>query len=328
MQVKLITIYDKYIEYKKPRVKKATIDNLQKVKTKLILYESKYGNLDLNDLTYKWFETFVKFMTSKRGGKLSNTTVQLYTTVLAGFLKDVKLSGYAVNEDYKRFKQIISGFKKNETGKAILAEEEMLSIWHCPDLTRAQEYVKDLFLFQCNTGIRWGDIGRIRRGDIGIQDNQYYLVDFVTQKRGTEITIHLNEICMYVIRKHSKRFDQLAFDTPVFKNVPVPSNATNKLKRVAKYAGLDRKIQDKVFYGEKQVKRVRPLYEVISTHCGRHTFASNYMKENGNIYKLKGLIGHKNITTTENYVNKLPGFIPEDITIQLTPKKKELYRIA
>lgn len=48
----------------------------------------------------------------------------------------------------------------------------------------------------------------------------------------------------------------------------------------------------------------------------------------GNIYTLKELMGHKSIITTERYVKTLPGFIPRDITIQLSPRKKELYMIA
>lgn len=328
MRVKLIDIYDKFVEHKLKRVKPATISNLQKVKNKFILYEQRHGELDLSDLSLKWFEKFVSFMLSHKGGKITNKTVELYTTVLFGFLRDVQLNGYAVNEDYKLFKRHIAGLKKNQTVRTILSEDEVLDLWHCLDLTRMQHYVKDLFIYQINTGLRWGDICRIKRGHIAFEDGEFYLVDFITQKTGSKITIHLNEICMYIINRYCKGFDKILSSTCVFRNVPSSSNATNKLKQVAKYANLNRKVQDIVGRGDKEIIRTRELHKVISTHCGRHTFASNYMNEVGNIYKLKELLGHKSIQTTERYVKTLPGFIPRDIVIQLSPKKKELYKIA
>lgn len=45
----------------------------------------------------------------------------------------------------------------------------------------------------------------------------------------------------------------------------------------------------------------------------RNTFATNFIKNGGDIYRLKLLLGHSNIKTTERYVNLLPLNFSEDL---------------
>ena len=45
------------------------------------------------------------------------------------------------------------------------------------------------------------------------------------------------------------------------------------------------------------------VFKHISFHVARHTFASNYVRTDGNITKLSKLLGHKNLATTMIYVH-------------------------
>lgn len=45
----------------------------------------------------------------------------------------------------------------------------------------------------------------------------------------------------------------------------------------------------------------------------RNTFATLFIKNGGDIYRLKILLGHSNIKTTERYVNLLPLDFSEDL---------------
>lgn len=47
----------------------------------------------------------------------------------------------------------------------------------------------------------------------------------------------------------------------------------------------------------------------VSAHSFRHTYALNYMRNGGEIYKLSRLLGHTRVTVTENY---LRAFLSED----------------
>lgn len=45
------------------------------------------------------------------------------------------------------------------------------------------------------------------------------------------------------------------------------------------------------------------------THTARHTFASNWVMHGGSLETLQPVLGHRSVTTTEIYVNRLPGWI-------------------
>lgn len=281
MNPKLLVVLDEFIKLKKGKVKPQTMAGFAKIKSKLTRYTKKYGDLDMVDLNRKWFKHFVKTIVTGKIGKCSNKTIMLYTTIITGFIKEAAANGYAVNNDYLYFKKILTDHKKSKTLKAILSEEELLSMWECKELTKTQDLVRDLFIFQCQTGLRYGDLCRIKKGNIVKKDKEFYLVDFTTQKRAVEITIHLNSICVFIIKKHCKRFKELSDKSFVFKNIPSVNNATGKLKAIGKQCKLNRPVYDSVAYGEKSTKRERKLHEAIGTHCARHTFASNYMMQGG-----------------------------------------------
>jgi integrase/recombinase XerD len=49
-----------------------------------------------------------------------------------------------------------------------------------------------------------------------------------------------------------------------------------------------------------------------SSHLFRHTFATNYIKSNGNLFKLQKLLGHSSIDIVKKYVNLLDADLQED----------------
>lgn len=53
----------------------------------------------------------------------------------------------------------------------------------------------------------------------------------------------------------------------------------------------------------------------ITFHCLRHTFASHYVMNGGNIYDLKELLGHANITTTMRYAHLAPDYLKSKAAI-------------
>ena len=53
--------------------------------------------------------------------------------------------------------------------------------------------------------------------------------------------------------------------------------------------------------------------EDTSIHKFRHTFSKMFIKNGGTIHELKQILGHKNIKTTENYINLLIEDYKEDI---------------
>ncbi len=56
----------------------------------------------------------------------------------------------------------------------------------------------------------------------------------------------------------------------------------------------------------KHLKTIAGICKVdkhITMHVGRHTFATTYVRNNGNVFRLKNLLGHDDIKTTMQYVH-------------------------
>ena len=55
-------------------------------------------------------------------------------------------------------------------------------------------------------------------------------------------------------------------------------------------------------YFMKQLERRSSVHDVHA-HKFRHTFAVNFLWNNGNVYALKEIMGHENLETTERYLD-------------------------
>ena len=55
----------------------------------------------------------------------------------------------------------------------------------------------------------------------------------------------------------------------------------------------------------KRYCRNRGVVKEGSVHLLRHTYSSMFMKSGGNIYALSKILGHSNVSITENYLRSL-----------------------
>ncbi len=62
-------------------------------------------------------------------------------------------------------------------------------------------------------------------------------------------------------------------------------------------------------YDQFKSDQMKAHVRIISIHDMRHTYASHYMMNGGNIYDLKELLGHANIKTTERYAHLAPAHL-------------------
>ena len=53
----------------------------------------------------------------------------------------------------------------------------------------------------------------------------------------------------------------------------------------------------------------RAMARGTTFHCLRHTFASEFMRQGGNIYQLQKILGHATILMTERYAHFAPEFL-------------------
>ena len=197
--------------------------------------------------------------------EMRNSTIVKQLSFLKWFLRWAFKKGLHQNNDYDSYKP-----KLKSTQKKIifLTWEELnkLREFEIPAAKQALDRVRDVFLFQCFTGLRYSDVFNLRRSDIKGDH-----IEVTTVKTSDSLIIELN--------KHSKaildKYKDVAFEDN--KVLPVITNQkmNDYLKELAELAGIDEPIRQTYYKGNERIDEVTPKYALLGTHAGRRTFICN-----------------------------------------------------
>lgn len=179
----------------------------------------------------------------------------------------------------------------SEDLKVELLDEEIDALKNCQGLTSSQEEYRDLFLLEFYTGQRASDL------HIFFDPTKYKVIDgymaFKTKKKGTKGKTEMTPEVMSIIDKYPNGFKYAKVEKEKFS-----ADLTNKLKIIAKKANLNRIID---YTDNKKQTHSDPLYMVIASHFGRHTFCTRKVREGVPLETLKFLTAHANTQTLQNY---------------------------
>lgn len=197
--------------------------------------------------------------------EMRNTTIGKQLSFLKWFLRWAFKKGVHQNNAYDSYKP-----KLKSTQKKIIFltwdELNRLREFKIPSNKQALERVRDVFLFQCFTGLRYSDVFNLRRSDIKGDH-----IEVTTVKTSDSLIIELN--------KHSKaildKYKDVAFEDD--KVLPVITNQkmNDYLKELAEIAGIDEPIRQTYYKGNERIDEVTPKYALLGTHAGRRTFICN-----------------------------------------------------
>ena len=197
--------------------------------------------------------------------EMRNSTIGKQLSFLKWFLRWAFKKGLHQNNAYDSYKP-----KLKSTQKKIifLTWEELnkLREFEIPTTKQALDRVRDVFLFQCFTGLRYSDVFNLRRSDIKGDH-----IEVTTVKTSDSLIIELN--------KHSKaildKYKDVAFEDN--KVLPVITNQkmNDYLKELAELADIDEPIRQTYYKGNERIDEVTPKYALLGTHAGRRTFICN-----------------------------------------------------
>ena len=221
-----------------------------------------------DELTFDFFDEkgLNDYVTYLRDVKeMRNSTIGKQLSFLKWFLRWAFKKGLHQNNAYDSYKP-----KLKSTQKKIifLTWEELnkLREFEIPAAKQALDRVRDVFLFQCFTGLRYSDVFNLRRSDIKGDH-----IEVTTVKTSDSLIIELN--------KHSKaildKYKDVAFEDD--KVLPVITNQkmNDYLKELAELAGIDEPVRQTYYRGNERIDEVTPKYALLGTHAGRRTFICN-----------------------------------------------------
>lgn len=193
---------------------------------------------------------------------LQNSTIEKKLAYLRWFLNWATINGYNTNMAYKSYRPTL---KKTQKKVIYLNEDELkrLDGLVIPAEKSYLEYVRDVFLFCCFSGLRHSDAYNLRRSDIKSDH-----IEVTTQKTSDSLNIELNNVTRRILEKYKEcQFpDDKAL--PVILNQPM----NRDLKELCCLAGINEPIRITSFKGNVRKDEVLPKWQLIGTHTGRKTF--------------------------------------------------------
>ncbi len=181
--------------------------------------------------------------------------------------------------------------EKNPT--IYLDSKEIDLVRNLSDLPDYLDNVRDWLLVACSTGQRVSDFMRMTPSMIRKDDKGRRFIDLIQEKTGAPVTIPLLPEVDELLIKRKGNFPR-----------PISDQKFNEYaKEVCKRAGIDAIVKVSKRVDNKYKEGEYPKYDLISSHVGRRSFATNYYSVLPTSL-LKNITGHSTEQMLLKYIGK------------------------
>ena len=244
--------------------------------TKLRLFKDFTGDVDVNSIDLPLLRRYYLELASSRK---NTVTIQTYVRSLRAFLNWLYNNEYISTDLCKKFK--LPKARKNVID--VLTDDEIARIYSVyvgDDLQSLRN--RAIISLMLDAGLRLGEV--------------------VTSERSK---LHLDERCLIVTGKGNKQ-RAVAFGNTTQQHL------REYLEKCPKVAPLIVKVSGKHAYEQVTHTTVKEIFRDLKVladiprlhpHLLRHTFATRYLENGGNIYSLQLLLGHSSLEIVKNYLH-------------------------
>lgn len=266
----------------------ATYEKFAAVKAHLEKFDDQ---LTFDALSETVLTRYVRFLEEQEG--LRNSSILKQIAYLKWYLRWCSKNRYCLNDVYNDFNP-----KLKSTPKKVIFltwdELNKLREYKIPSSKQFLERVRDVFLFQCFTGLRYSDVANLRRSDV--KDNR---IEITTVKTADSLIIELNKYSKSILDK----YQDITFEGD--RVLPVISNQkmNDYLKILAKLAGIDEPVRETYYKGNERIDVITPKYELLGTHAGRRTFICNALSLGIPAQVVMKWTGHSDYKAMKPYID-------------------------
>ena len=170
------------------------------------------------------------------------------------------------------------------------------------------EVYKDMLVFGCGVGCRFGDLVKIRVGDLQLDGTQY--IRFVMEKTKRQVRVPFNDFTEPISRKYSNGKSKEDYLFPMTPQGNFISNQkfNRYVKVVCEKVGLNRMVVKREYVGQETregTDLLRPLHEVVSSHIVRRTFIREGINSNLPYHIIRSMSGHTSDKVFQSYFSTL-----------------------
>jgi len=300
----IVRFIDYYIELRKSEVKPASLKKFNVIKHKLQRLEGASGKtIYISEINEDFKQEFYNYCKEEN---YSQNTIQRELNIIKTFCKFARSKGIEVDSELDSLK-----LPKEKIDNIYLSLKEIELIENAeieqPHLINATQWL----IISCFTGQRISDFMRFTKEMIRIEKGKS-LIEFEQQKTGKLMTIPIHVKVQKALDKNKGEFPYRISD----------QRYNDYIKEVCKIAGIDEEIQGKKQLNiskENETKKIRrvegvyPKYELVTSHIGRRSFATNYYGDIPTSYLIY-VTGHSSEVMFLNYIGKSN----KDMALELT----------
>lgn len=262
-----------------------TITQTQKMCRSILSFGAELSELSRREGLEKYEKSLVN-----KG--LNNNTIKQNMLVAKSFLRWCYINGYCDN-DFERYRCKLKTADTKEKVVIYLTMGEIEKI-KAVELPVVQKAIRDVFLFQCYTGLRFSDVINLRWSDINGDR-----ISLTTKKTATHITNKLPKQAIELIEEYRGRKYANDHVFPNYNN----STYNGHLKIIARDAGVCDIVTFTEYRNGKRVTKHCEKWEKITTHVGRKTFVVNSLSMGYTADQVIKYTGHSSTQAMKPYID-------------------------
>lgn len=231
--------------------------------------KSRYNRTDLqmNELSYRIISDLEHYLLTE--GKCKHNTVMRMMGNFKTITIRAQKMGLLDHDPYVNYK-----IHFNKTDRGYLTDKEIQILMDKEFTLKRLEFVRDIFVFSCFTGLAYIDVAQLTKDNIKEFDGRLWIMT-KRQKTNVPSNVLLLDIPLQIIKKYDG-VDAKGRLLPIFSN----QRMNSYLKEIADLCGIDRR---------------------LTFHLARHTFATLALSKGVPIESLSKMLGHTKIATTQIY---------------------------
>ncbi|GAF04590.1 site-specific integrase [Saccharicrinis fermentans] len=270
-----------------------TLKNYFTTEKYLITYLNEIKRVDdiyLRDLNYQFITEFEAYLRSYKPidhhKALSNNGVMKHLERLRKVTSMAVRLGWLEKDPFEKYKL---SFVKVD--REFLTDRELEILREKRFRIKRLQFVKDLFVFSCYTGLSYIDVHNLKRDNLILGIDGEYWIQTIRQKTHMVVNIPILPVAWGIINKYMD-------DPRAVNNGTVFPRLSNQ--RLNSYL--------------KEVADLCGISKTLTFHMARHTFATTVTLSNGvPIETVSKVLGHSNLSTTMIYARVLKDKISADM---------------
>lgn len=244
----------------------------------------KTTDMFLSELSYRFIIDFERFLRHQKS--MGNNTVMKHIERLRKMVNLAYKMEWVEKDPFIKFK---AKYEKKE--RTFLTLEELQTIEGKVFGIHRLQFIKDLFVFSCYTGLSYGDVMGLTNDNLCIGIDKKQWIYSQREKTNIPVKIPLLSKALGIIEKYKWH------PNPIKKETLFPTISNQKLNSYL-----------------KEIADVCGIKKNLTFHIARHTFATTVTLSNGvPIETVSKLLGHSKITTTQIYAKVIEKKVSEDM---------------